>query len=106
MMMPPVGKSGPLMYRPSCCGVMSGLSIAAITPSITSPRLCGGMFVAMPTAIPAEPFTMGVVLPHDVADHARGLLGGAVGTDALHEHPPQNPAVDRLQAVADVGQGP
>ena len=25
--------------------------------SIASPRLCGGMFVAMPTAIPAEPFT-------------------------------------------------
>ncbi len=28
-----------------------------ITPSITSPRLCGGMFVAMPTAMPVEPLT-------------------------------------------------
>ena len=29
----------------------------ATTPSTTSARLCGGMFVAMPTAMPAEPFT-------------------------------------------------
>ena len=25
--------------------------------SMTSPRLCGGMFVAMPTAMPEEPLT-------------------------------------------------
>ena len=25
--------------------------------SMVSPRLCGGMFVAMPTAMPCEPFT-------------------------------------------------
>ena len=25
-------------------------------PSQSSPRLCGGMFVAMPTAMPDEPF--------------------------------------------------
>ena len=25
--------------------------------SMTSPRLCGGMLVAMPTAMPPEPFT-------------------------------------------------
>ncbi len=24
---------------------------------MTSPKLCGGMFVAMPTAIPVDPFT-------------------------------------------------
>ena len=29
----------------------------AIRPSITSPRLCGGMFVAIPTAMPVDPFT-------------------------------------------------
>ena len=29
----------------------------AIHPSITSPRLCGGIFVAIPTAIPIVPFT-------------------------------------------------
>ncbi|CAM5565929.1 hypothetical protein RLIN73S_03807 [Rhodanobacter lindaniclasticus] len=34
-----------------------GSSINAIVAAITSLRLCGGMFVAMPTAMPAEPFT-------------------------------------------------
>ena len=28
-----------------------------MTASITSRRLCGGMFVAMPTAMPVEPLT-------------------------------------------------
>ena len=37
--------------------VMSGSSICAQMPSITSPRLCGGMFVAMPTAMPVPPLT-------------------------------------------------
>ena len=32
-------------------------SISAITPSMTSRMLCGGMLVAMPTAMPAEPLT-------------------------------------------------
>ena len=36
---------------------MSGSSIIAMTPSITSQRLWGGISVAMPTAIPDEPFT-------------------------------------------------
>ena len=34
-----------------------GSSIYATTPSITSPKLCGGIFVATPTAIPEVPFT-------------------------------------------------
>lgn len=34
-----------------------GISIRATVASITSPRLCGGMDVAIPTAIPSEPFT-------------------------------------------------
>ncbi|MNC25171.1 hypothetical protein D3C75_732480 [compost metagenome] len=33
------------------------MSISARQPSITSRRLCGGMLVAMPTAIPLEPLT-------------------------------------------------
>ena len=60
-MKPPVGKSGPETVRstvfirasrgwPRC-------SIAAMQPSITSRMLCGGMLVAMPTAMPADPFT-------------------------------------------------
>ena len=37
--------------------LISGFSKYAIRPSITSPRLCGGMFVAIPTAMPVDPFT-------------------------------------------------
>ena len=56
--MPPVGKSGPLMNFINCAMVMAGLSIWAQMPSTTSPRLCGAMFVAMPTAMPVPPLTM------------------------------------------------
>jgi hypothetical protein len=41
----------------NCAMVISGLSICAQMPSMTSPRLCGGMFVAMPTAMPVPPLT-------------------------------------------------
>ena len=41
----------------SCSIVVSGRSISATSPSTTSVRLCGGMLVAMPTAMPAEPLT-------------------------------------------------
>jgi hypothetical protein len=34
-----------------------GSSMYATVASMVSARLCGGMFVAMPTAIPAEPLT-------------------------------------------------
>jgi hypothetical protein len=54
---PSVGKSGPLTVFISSSSDISGLSIIALTPSITSPRLCGGIFVAIPTAIPEEPLT-------------------------------------------------
>src|SRR5207249_1573058 len=52
--MPPVGKSGPLTSFIRSATVMAGLSICAQTPSMISPRLCGGMFVAIPTAMPAR----------------------------------------------------
>ena len=39
---------------------ISGSSIIAIKPPITSVRLCGGIFVAIPTAIPSDPFTSNV----------------------------------------------
>ena len=53
----PVGKSGAFTYsiRPSVS--ISGLSIYATHASSTSLRLCVGIFVAIPTAIPDEPFT-------------------------------------------------
>ncbi len=36
---------------------MSGFSMYAMHASMDSRRLCGGMFVAIPTAIPDAPFT-------------------------------------------------
>ncbi|ANS05416.1 hypothetical protein [uncultured Mediterranean phage] len=37
--------------------VMSLFFIKAIVPSIISPKLCGGILVAIPTAIPPAPLT-------------------------------------------------
>ena len=55
----PVGKSGPLMRSISASSSSSweasGCSRDHWAPAATSRRLCGGMLVAMPTAIPAEP---------------------------------------------------
>ena len=45
-----------------------------------------------------------VVLAHHAADHVGRLAVRAVGAQALLEHRPQDPAVDRLQPIADVGQ--
>ena len=56
-MIAPVGKSGPFTCLESFSTSASGSSISATSASVTSPRLCGGMFVAMPTAIPVEPLT-------------------------------------------------
>ena len=55
----PVGKSGPLIRSmrassSSSCEA-SGCSRDHCAPAATSRRLCGGMLVAMPTAMPAEP---------------------------------------------------
>ena len=52
---PPVGKSGPLMYSIISAVLISGFFIYAMTPSTTSPKLCGGIDVAIPTAIPSAP---------------------------------------------------
>ena len=53
-MIAPVGKSGPF----TCCirssTFASGLSISVDDRVDDSPRWCGGMFVAIPTAIPAR----------------------------------------------------
>ncbi|MGY4469650.1 hypothetical protein ACVWWK_005359 [Bradyrhizobium sp. LB9.1b] len=56
-MTPPVGKSGPGTMLMSSSMVSAGLSINATQASMTSPRLCGGMLVAMPTAMPPAPLT-------------------------------------------------
>ncbi len=57
MMIPPVGKSGPGTTFSRSSTVQCGRSITSLTASATSRRLWGGMFVAIPTAIPDEPFT-------------------------------------------------
>ena len=54
---PAVGKSGPGIISIISSKVRSGLSIKALHAFITSPGLCGGMLVAIPTAIPPAPFT-------------------------------------------------
>ena len=57
MTIAPVGKSGPLTNFIRSFGLDSGCSMKCTTASITSPRLWGGMFVAIPTAMPPEPLT-------------------------------------------------
>ncbi|MNT48731.1 hypothetical protein D3C72_1855280 [compost metagenome] len=54
-MMPAVGKSGAGISSINSSIVHSGLRSTCSAPSMTSVMLCGGMFVAMPTAIPDEP---------------------------------------------------
>ena len=54
-MMPPVGKSGPGTIAVSASMPISGSAIIASVASMISPGLCGGMLVAMPTAMPAAP---------------------------------------------------
>ena len=54
---PPVGKSGPLTILCNCFDVVSGSSTSIKVASIISPRLWGGILVAIPTAIPLAPLT-------------------------------------------------
>ena len=57
-MMPPVGKSGPgTISISSCDGRARGCRSARSRRRSISPRLCGGMLVAMPTAMPPAPLT-------------------------------------------------
>ena len=56
-MIPAVGKSGAGMSSIRSSIVVSGLRSSARQPSTTSLRLCGGMLVAMPTAMPELPLT-------------------------------------------------
>ena len=57
MITPPVGKSGPGMCFISSLIFISLFSIKAKVPFIISPKLWGGMLVAIPTAIPPAPLT-------------------------------------------------
>ena len=52
-----VGKSGPGIISMISSISNSGLSTNAKQALTTSVRLCGGMLVAIPTAIPEDPLT-------------------------------------------------
>ena len=52
-----VGKSGPCTTSIRSSTELSGASMSMSRASDSSLRLCGGMFVAMPTAMPEEPFS-------------------------------------------------
>ena len=54
---PPVGRSGPGTKRMSCSREASGCLIRCLAAAMTSVRLCGAMFVAIPTAMPEVPLT-------------------------------------------------
>ena len=53
-----VGKSGPGSFSIRSSSEARGLRASRTSASTVSPMLCGGMFVAMPTAMPDEPFTI------------------------------------------------
>ena len=55
MMMPPVGKSGPLTSSHNVIVATFGSSSTARSAAMISTRLCGKRLVAMPTAMPSEP---------------------------------------------------
>ena len=50
-----VGKSGPCTNFRSSASCALGLFTSVIVASTISVRLCGGILVAMPTAIPSDP---------------------------------------------------
>ena len=52
-----VGKSGPGSTSMRSSIVAPGRPARSRQASMTSPRLCGGMLVAIPTAMPDEPLT-------------------------------------------------
>ena len=55
MIRPPDGRSGPGTNRMISSRVASGWRMRCWAAAITSPGLCGAMFVAMPTAMPEVP---------------------------------------------------
>ena len=61
MISAPVGKSGPLISRMTASSISSrfasGCASTHSAAAATSRRLCGGIWVAMPTAMPEEPLT-------------------------------------------------
>src|SRR4249920_827701 len=86
-MMPAVGKSGAGISLMSSSIAHCGSFSTSRQASITSDRLCGGMLVAMPTAMPEEPFSSRFgMLAVVVVDEIDGFLvdvGQQFGRQAL-----------------------
>jgi len=57
MIWPPPGKSGPGSTASTSSSVALGWRISSFAASATSVRLCGGISVAMPTAMPEAPLS-------------------------------------------------
>ena len=76
-----MGKSGPWTnFRISASWAL-GLLISVMVASTISVRLCGGIFVAMPTAIPSEPLIsrLGILAGKNVGlDFAAVVVGAEV----------------------------
>ena len=56
------------------------MSIYAITPSMDSIRLCGGILVASPTAIPVAPFTK------RLGNRPGSMSGSRIVSSKFHDH--------------------
>ncbi len=98
----PVGKSGAGMCCISWCTVMSGLWISALSPSTTSRMLCGGILVAMPTAMPLVP------LMRRLGSRAGSTEGSSCGNkalwmDMLWLRNRENAPLDKIGAAYDGG---
>lgn len=74
---PPVGKSGPDTSDNSSSVSSSGSSISLHTAAESSFRLCGGILVAMPTAIPDDP------LSRSVGSHVNSTVGSSNDSSKL-----------------------
>src|SRR4029078_7279387 len=81
-MLPPVGKSGPLTHFTSDFDLASGLSIRCSAASHSSAALCGGIEVAMPTALPWEPLASRL---REAPRKAMGAVGAQV-REAAGQH--------------------
>ena len=118
-MSPAVGKSGPgIVLDQLVEAALRAASPRGAAPSTSSRRLCGGMLVAMPTAMPAEPLTsrfgkrvgstdgssvVAVVVRHEVD----GLLVDVAQQLLAHRGEPRlGVAVGRRRVAVDAAEVP
>ena len=87
----PIGRSAVAVHRPEI-------------PLPVDQRITEGKHLNHPYhGVVHRRVTVGVVLPQHVADHRGRFLVGTPGNEPQLVHRVENPPVDRLQSVADVG---